>query len=105
MGVMSHLTRRAWFKLAAAAPMASALVVREAKGGVSRPVNGFHAGYFPNVVLRTHEDREVRFYDDLLKNKIVVINFMYATCERICPLVTANLVQVQKLLGDRVGRD
>ena len=38
------------------------------------------AGHFPNVVLKTHEGRNVRFYDDLLKDKIVMINFMYATC-------------------------
>ncbi len=38
------------------------------------------ADRFPNVVLKTHEGRNVRFYDDLLKDKIVMINFMYATC-------------------------
>lgn len=36
---------------------------------------------FPNLVLKTHEGKTVRFYDDLLKGKIVLINFMYATCE------------------------
>lgn len=61
--------------------------------------------YFPNVVLTTHEGKKVRFYDDLLKDKIVVINFMYATCEGVCPLITANLVKVQKILGKRVGQD
>ncbi|MCI0485324.1 MAG: SCO family protein [Blastocatellia bacterium] len=61
--------------------------------------------FFPNVALRTHEDKEVRFYDDLIKGKVVMINVMYAECEGICPGVTANLVKVQKLLGDRVGRD
>lgn len=35
---------------------------------------------FPNVVLRSHDGRNVRFYEDLLKDKIVLINFMYATC-------------------------
>ncbi len=35
---------------------------------------------FPNVVLKTHEGRNVRFYDDLLKGKIVLINFFYVTC-------------------------
>jgi protein SCO1/2 len=35
---------------------------------------------FPNVVLKTHEGRNVRFYDDLLKDKIVLINFFYVTC-------------------------
>jgi protein SCO1/2 len=63
------------------------------------------ARYFPNVELVTHEGRRVRFYDDLIKNKIVVINFMYAECAGICPTVTANLIRVQKLLGPRVGRD
>jgi protein SCO1 len=61
--------------------------------------------YFPNVVLRTHEGREVRFYDDLIKGKIVLINFMYARCEGVCPGNTANLRKVQRLLGDLVGRE
>jgi protein SCO1/2 len=61
--------------------------------------------YFPNVELTTHEGKKVRFYDDLIKDKIVVINFMYADCEGICPTITANLVKAQKLLGDRIGRN
>jgi protein SCO1 len=60
---------------------------------------------FPNVTLTTHEGKKVRFYDDLLKDKIVIINFMYVRCEGTCPGTTANLVKVQKLLGDRVGKD
>jgi protein SCO1/2 len=60
---------------------------------------------FPNVTLTTHEGKKVKFYDDLLKNKIVLINFMYVKCEGICPGVTANLVKVQKLLGSRLGKD
>jgi protein SCO1/2 len=61
--------------------------------------------HFPNVLLFTHDGRKVRFYDDLIKDKIVVINFMYAECEGVCPGITANLAKVQKALGDRVGRD
>jgi len=61
--------------------------------------------YFPNVELRTQDDKPVRFYDDLVKDKDVTINFFFAKCEEICPLVTANLAKVQKLLGERVGRD
>jgi protein SCO1/2 len=63
------------------------------------------ARYFPNVELLTHEGRKVRFYDDLIRDKIVLINFMYAECTGICPGITANLQRVQRLLGDRVGRD
>ena len=61
--------------------------------------------YFPNLVLINHENRKVHFYDDLIKDKVLLINFMYTSCDRICPRVTQNLVKVQKLLGDRVGRD
>jgi mono/diheme cytochrome c family protein len=47
----------------------------------------------------------VRFYDDLIKGKVVLINFIYTACQDACPLETARLVQVQKLLSDRVGHD
>jgi protein SCO1/2 len=60
---------------------------------------------FPNVTLTTQDGRKVKFYDDLIKDKIVLINFMYVRCQGICPGATANLVKVQNLLGDRVGRD
>ena len=62
-------------------------------------------GYFPNLPVVTHEGKAVRFYDDLLKGKIVVINFIYTSCQDICPVATARLAQVEEKLGDRVGRD
>jgi protein SCO1 len=63
------------------------------------------ADYFPNVTLTTHDGIDVRFYDDLLKGKIVAINLMYTTCNYVCPLETARLTQVARVLGDRMGRD
>ncbi|MCH9034946.1 MAG: SCO family protein [Planctomycetes bacterium] len=63
------------------------------------------ANYFPNVPLITHEGKTVRFFDDLIKDKVVVINFIYTTCPDVCPLETAKLAQLQAILGDRVGRD
>ena len=59
----------------------------------------------PNLPLVTHEGKKVRFYDDLVKDKVVTFNFFYALCGDVCPAVTANLVEVQKLLGDQVGRE
>jgi protein SCO1/2 len=63
------------------------------------------AGYFPNVTLTTQDGAPVRFYDDLVKGKIVAINLIYTTCKYSCPLETARLSQVAKRLGDRMGRD
>jgi protein SCO1 len=59
--------------------------------------------HLPNVPLLTHDGRQVRFYDDLVKDRIVTLNFFYTKCDEICPAVTANLARVQKLLGAAVG--
>ena len=61
--------------------------------------------YFPNLVLTTHEGRTVKFYDDLVKDKIVIFNMFYAKCEGICSPITRNLVRLQQVLGSRVGKD
>jgi protein SCO1/2 len=63
------------------------------------------SNYFPNLPVVTHDGKKLRFYDDLIKGKIVVINFIYTSCTDICSLSTARLAQVRELLGDRVGRD
>ncbi len=73
----------------------------------ARPVaaNGAASSHFPNVELITQDGKKVHFYDDLIKGKIVAIDLIYTTCRYSCPLETARLVQVQKKLGDRVGKD
>ena len=55
---------------------------------------------FPTVPLLTHTGKEVRFYDDILKDQKVVINFMYTVCTNICTPVTQNILEAQRLLGD-----
>jgi protein SCO1/2 len=61
--------------------------------------------YFPNLTLLTQENKTVHFYNDLLKGKVVLINFMFTTCKGVCSPMTANLAKVQRYLGERVGRD
>jgi protein SCO1/2 len=60
--------------------------------------------HLPNVPLITQDNKSVRFYDDLVKDKRVVIQFMFARCKDICPVITHHLVQVQEKLNGRVGR-
>ncbi len=57
--------------------------------------------HFPNVPLYTHEGKRVMFYDDLVKGKVVTMNFFFARCDEVCPMVMANLSRVQ----ERVARD
>lgn len=63
------------------------------------------ADYFPNIPLLTQDGQHVHFYDDLIKGKVVAINFIFTGCGDTCPVETARLRQVQKLLGERVGQD
>lgn len=65
----------------------------------------FRRKHFPDVVLTTHEGKQVRLYEDLVRGKRVLFNLIYADCKNICIPVTANLARVHKLLGRRVGRD
>lgn len=63
------------------------------------------ADYFPNIPLVTQDGKTVRFYDDLIKGKVVAINFIFTSCTDSCPLETARLKEVEQLLGDRIGQD
>jgi cytochrome oxidase Cu insertion factor (SCO1/SenC/PrrC family) len=62
-------------------------------------------GQNANIPLITQDGRTVHFYDDLFKGKIVAVSFIYTSCLFACPLETARLVQVQRMLGDRVGKN
>ena len=106
---MARISRRASLALLGMAPLAAVAAAQDAPA----PVPAARATmreiirnrYFPNVTVATHDGRRVKFYDDLIKDKVVLLNFIYAECEGICPTVTSNLVRLQKTLGDRVGRD
>lgn len=63
------------------------------------------ADYFPDVVLTTQDGEKVHFYDDLVKGKNVAVNVIYTSCRDECPLETARMAEVQRLLGERMGRD
>ena len=47
----------------------------------------------------------MRFYSDVLKNKVVVINSFFTTCTSVCPPMNRNLERLQEALGDRLGKD
>ena len=91
----------------AAAVMLAALVA----SGPGRAATGlavqspWGAGYFPNVALVTQDGKQVRFFDDLIRGKVVAINFMFTGCSASCSMETARLRHVQDLLSDRMGKD
>ena len=74
-------------------------------GALSAQAARWGKEYVPNVPVVTQDGKTLNFYDDLIKDKIVVLNFIYTSCKDICPLATARLGEAQDKLGDRLGRD
>jgi protein SCO1/2 len=103
----SIMPRNGWATLLAAAACILAAAAYLMAGATPAAADNSYwgANYFPNVPLITQEGKTLHFYDDMLKGKIVLINFIYTECGDTCPLETAKLAQVYKLLGDRMGKD
>lgn len=59
---------------------------------------------FPAVTVYSHLGETLRFYDDLILNKVVMVNFMSIKDEESFP-VTKFIAQVADRLGDKLGRD
>src|SRR6187549_661788 len=60
---------------------------------------------FPDVALVTHRGKTVRFYDDLLKNKIVVLSVISAQRAEGSATLMSHLGQVQQLLRGWFAED
>lgn len=103
---MQNINRRHLMALLGTASFAGVVVAQEKTlAGNTSARERIRKRHFPNVLLTAHTGKQVRFYDDLIKDKMVVINFMYVKCDGICPGITANLARLQNLLGARLGRD
>lgn len=108
-----NVSRRKLLGLFGMAPLAGGVIAagktpRAASNGLTmseRARRRIQEQHLPNIPMITHEGKQVLFYDDLVKDKVVSLNFFFAKCDEVCPLVMANLAKVEKLLGDKLGRD
>ncbi|HEX8354108.1 MAG TPA: SCO family protein [Pyrinomonadaceae bacterium] len=73
--------------------------------GVDAPAIKSGAMSIPDVELLDQDGRKVRFYSDLVRGKVVAVNFIFTTCTTICPPLGATFARVQRELGERAGRD
>ncbi len=112
---MSAISRRKLFAGLALAPFAGTLLAGADEATPPAPAHKFaprlsgreviRKRYFPNVELVAHDGRKLKFYDDILKDKIVILNLMYADCQGVCPTITANLKRVQKILKEEINHE
>ncbi|MBZ5525098.1 MAG: SCO family protein, partial [Acidobacteriia bacterium] len=90
------MRRKSWALVTAASALLAGVVIFLG-ARPARAEGRWGANYFPNVTLITQDGKPVKFYDDLLKGKIVVIDLIYTHCVDSCPLETARLAQVQQM--------
>jgi protein SCO1 len=93
---LAQAVDRADEKGRAAKPAVETVAAAAAPQAISADADA--ARYFTNLPLTTQDKRTVRFYDDMIKNQVVLINVMFASCSSVCSAMTSNLARVQDLL-------
>ena len=63
-----------------------------------------HNQGFPDVRVAAHTGDAFRFYDDLVRDRVVLINFMSVEREPEFP-ITRNMARLVNAFGDRMGRE
>lgn len=61
--------------------------------------------WFTDVVLQDQSGRSHRLYSDLIRGRVVVISTFFSTCEASCPVTNRNLMEIQRALGERLGKE
>ncbi|NMG75653.1 SCO family protein [Aromatoleum diolicum] len=56
--------------------------------------------YFSDTLLLTQDGRQVKFYSDVLKDRVVLLNVVFTNCKDACPLITRKLKEVRAALGE-----
>lgn len=59
----------------------------------------------PDVTVLNQDGKPINFYTDLVKGKTVVVDFIYSTCQYVCPLQGESMANLQAMLGDRLGTE
>ncbi len=108
--LLGNTTTGEWRRVAATAtPAQLAGTMRELAGSNAPPpapaAESPSARYFPDVPLVDQNGKSHRFYTDLVRGRIVVINTIFTDCNAACPITVERFAKLQARLGDRVGRD
>src|SRR6476646_3124738 len=72
--------------------------------GVDVEVQGFGKMTIPDIPVRDQEERKLRFYSDLIQDKVIVLSFFYTNCTYACTLQGRTFSRLQSLLGERLGK-
>jgi len=61
--------------------------------------------FFTDLEVVDQNGKKLRFYSDVLKGRVVLINFIFTNCPDACPMVTHKLMQVRNLMAESIKDD
>ena len=61
--------------------------------------------YFTDTEVIDQNGEKLRFYTDVLKDRVVLISFIFTNCEGACPLVAQKLKQTRALLAPAINEE
>ncbi len=97
----THSDAGRWAALSPQGPVATEVASASAAAGDEARARR----YFTDLPVRNQDGEELRFYSDVLRNRVVLINFLFTHCESGCPVATRQLAAVSELLGERFGQE
>jgi protein SCO1 len=59
----------------------------------------------PDVTVLDEDGKEVRFYSELVRGKIVAINFIFTTCTTVCPPLGATFARLQRSINPDLAKE
>jgi protein SCO1 len=59
--------------------------------------------YFQGLSLVDQNGRRVALYEDVVKGHVVLIHSFFSHCQGVCPVMTGNLLALQKRFADASG--
>jgi len=59
----------------------------------------------PDAEVFDQDGKKIRFYSDLIKDKVVIVSFVFTTCTFVCPMQGESLSKLQAMLGERLGKE
>ena len=61
--------------------------------------------FFTDLEVIDQNGNKLRFYSDVLKGRVVLINFIFTNCPDACPMVTHKLMQVRNMMVPAIKDD
>ncbi|MGO5000033.1 SCO family protein [Oceanisphaera sp. W20_SRM_FM3] len=59
--------------------------------------------YFTDTALLNQHGETVRFYSDVLQDKVVLLNVIFTHCDDACPLITRKLKEVREAMDEKTA--